>query len=288
MRKDDFEMIVKYDEETIKLSPYTHVINIDNFKPHVHSFWEIGYTLLGDKVLQYVNEKKADLDGGHFIIIKPGDIHRISRKNGDKRMRRRDIFISDYQMRSVCNILDKGLYEKLLYTSKPIIVPISQYSVELLELRYSVFSHREKFAKEQLDAIQLSLLGYLLGLYVESEVVLSEEQPKWFSTLVENLKNPEFITQSIEDIIKTTNYSHGFVCRKFKNYTGNTLVGYILSERLNKSLVLLMDKNKLAVDIAYECGFCSQSSYINAFKKVFGVTPAVWRKNNVTGRGNSD
>ena len=36
---------------------------------------------------------------------------------------------------------------------------------------------------------------------------------------------------------------------------------------------MLMDNDKPIIDITLDNNFCSQSSYINAFKNKFGVTP---------------
>ena len=132
-----------------------------------------------------------------------------------------------------------------------------------------------------MNSLHSSLVAYYLGLYIERGLGDSIKYPEWLIKLLESTKNKEFLTNSISEMIKSTNYSHGFVCRAFKKHVGKTLMQYVLEERLRLSIIMLLDKNKSAVDVALDSGFCSQSSYINAFKKLFGITPAVWRKQNL-------
>ncbi len=271
-------MIFLYDQETIKYCPYTSVIENIDPAPHVHTFWEIVYPLYNQALMQYVNEQRADLNGGEFLIIKPNDVHRFVKPEPYVKIRQRNVFVSDEKMRLLCDGLDKGLYDKLVYSTEPIKVPFSRNCMETLEGRWSVFSGDKQ---DNLNSLHSSLVAYYLGLYIEHGLGDSIKYPEWLIKLLENTKNKEFLTKSISEMIKSTNYSHGFVCRAFKAHVGKTLVQYVLEERLRLSIIMLLDKNKSAVDVALDSGFCSQSSYINAFKKLFGITPAVWRKQNL-------
>lgn len=271
-------MVYLFDSETIKYCPYTSVIDDIDPTPHVHTFWEIVYPLYNDTLSQYVNEKLALVKGGEFLVIKPKDIHRFVKPEPYRQIRQRNVFIDDAKFKSLCNALDVGLYDELVYSSEPIIVPFAHGSVEALESRWSVFGNEN----DSLSSIHASLVTYYLGLYAEHRMGGTAKYPKWLTKLLEKMKDAEFLSKSVPEIIKHTNYSHGFVCRAFKSYLGKTLVQYVLEERLQRSLIMLMDKNKSAVDVALDSGFCSQSSYINAFKKLFGITPAVWRRQNVT------
>lgn len=271
-------MLYLYDDETIKFCPYTSVIDDVNPTPHVHTFWEIVYPLYNETLSQYVNEKLAVVKGGEFLIIKPNDIHRLVKPVPYKKIRQRNVFIEDDKMRAVCDTIDIGLYDKLIYSTEPIIIPFPHGNIEALEARWSIFSEQDK---EGLKSVHTSLVAYYLGLYSEHCLGGTVQYPKWLTGLLERMKDGEYLNKGIHEIIKDTNYSHGFVCRAFKSYTGKTLMQYVLEERLQRSLIMLMDKSKSAVDVALDSGFCSQSSYINAFKKLFGKTPAVWRKQNL-------
>lgn len=273
-------MAVKYDENTIKDFSFANTIEHLNPIPHVHTFWEIVYPMFREDLVQYVNEKKIVVSNDSFLIMKPGDVHYFLCYNPERFIKQRNIFVEDEKMKEICGAIDGGLYEKLIYSTDPVIVPFGHESSERLEKRWNIFS-REDVPKDKLKAIHTTLVAYYLGLYVEKQISSLDNYPDWLLSLLANLSKPEFMTKDISEIVKSTNYSHGFVCREFKKYLGITLVRYVLDERLRASSVMLMDKNKAMVEIAMECGFCSQSNYINAFKKLFKITPAAWRKNYV-------
>lgn len=274
-------MAYLYDKETIKYAPLTSVVDALNPDAHIHTFWEIVYPLYDFVLKQYVNEYYVELTGNSFLIIKPNDLHRIVIEEDKRIVRHRNIFVDDANMKNICDSIDPSLYGQLLFRTSPIIVPFPPQTVEVLESRLNVFNNYDNNSSNQfLQSIHTTLVSYLLGLYIESQITLPTNYPAWLKTLLDNLNDPNFIKQNVSEIVKSTNYSHGHVCRQFRHYMGKTLVQFILEQRLHNSLIMLMDKSKLIVEIALDNGFYSQSSYINAFRNLFGIPPSKWRKLN--------
>ncbi len=273
-------MIDVYNDETIKYSPYTQITDAINAQPHIHTFWEMVYPLYPNVLEQYVNDYFVKLAPDSFLIIKPGILHKLENKK-QLEIRHRNISISDEKMKAICNVIDPNLYEQLSFISGPIIVKFPPQTVEVLENRLNIFNNvNTQPQRLLLESVHSSIVAYLLGLYVESQITLISKYPPWLREFLDKFDDPTFLKQSITDMVKTTNYSHGHFCRQFKSYVGKTLVQYVLEQRLHNSLVMLMDKSKLIIDIALDNGFCSQSSYINAFKSLFGIPPSKWRKIN--------
>ncbi len=59
----------------------------------------------------------------------------------------------------------------------------------------------------------------------------------------------------------------------FKVSTGKTLRVYVEEQRIKKAVNILISSNKTLTEIAYSCGFSSQSYFSYAFKRRMGVTP---------------
>jgi AraC family transcriptional regulator len=74
----------------------------------------------------------------------------------------------------------------------------------------------------------------------------------------------------------TLSYRH--LHRLFKFAFRQTLAGYIRSRKLTASLDDLLKSNVNLLDIALTYGFCYEQTYINAFKREFGITPGDLRK----------
>ena len=77
---------------------------------------------------------------------------------------------------------------------------------------------------------------------------------------------------SVNDLAEECGLSDDYISHLFKKEVGENLSSYILKQKLEVSKTLLFegfDNSK----ICYTLGFCSQSHFISAFKKQFGITP---------------
>ena len=63
----------------------------------------------------------------------------------------------------------------------------------------------------------------------------------------------------------------------FARHTGERLVAYINRLRLVRAAQLLQDTPMAAKQVAWACGFASQSYFSRAFSQHHGVTPTTWR-----------
>ncbi len=82
-----------------------------------------------------------------------------------------------------------------------------------------------------------------------------------------------------EDLAKVSAYSIFHFHRIFKELTGTSVNNYIRNTRLEKaSNLLLYNYHKSIQTIALECGFSTATSFTQAFKKMFSMTPKDWRK----------
>lgn len=66
----------------------------------------------------------------------------------------------------------------------------------------------------------------------------------------------------------------------FKTATGMTLRRYVEEQRLKKAIYLLLTTNLTLTQIAYECGFNSQSYFSYAFKRKMNCSPREYVKNS--------
>lgn len=66
--------------------------------------------------------------------------------------------------------------------------------------------------------------------------------------------------------------------RRFKETVGMAPHAYVMYRRAHKAKNLLIDSGLCLAQIAYDCGFASQSHMTTTVKKVLGITPARLRK----------
>ena len=64
----------------------------------------------------------------------------------------------------------------------------------------------------------------------------------------------------------------------FKATTGQTPYQYVLSRRIARAQELLSAGEMPLAEVAYACGFASQSHMTDVFRQKLGVTPGRYRK----------
>lgn len=82
----------------------------------------------------------------------------------------------------------------------------------------------------------------------------------------------------LDDLARGLHLSKYYLHRLFKSITGNTLMAYVTGRKLTSSLQELLMTDMNIIDIACEYGFEYEQSYERAFRRLFGVTPAAFRK----------
>ena len=70
-----------------------------------------------------------------------------------------------------------------------------------------------------------------------------------------------------------------YLSNLFHKETGKKLNEWILEKRIIESSHLVLNTNEDIAEIAFFYKFCSQSYYVQCFKKIMGVTPGEYRKN---------
>lgn len=84
---------------------------------------------------------------------------------------------------------------------------------------------------------------------------------------------------TLEQLAEQAMLSPFYFSRLFKKKTGFTPYRYIITVRLDYSCYLLRTSNFTIKEIAYRCGFHSESSFCTSFRKIIGMTPKQYREN---------
>jgi CheY-like chemotaxis protein/anti-sigma regulatory factor (Ser/Thr protein kinase) len=102
---------------------------------------------------------------------------------------------------------------------------------------------------------------------------------KFFKIIFEQIDNSEFSVELFADMM-ATNRSH--FQRKIKSLTGYSPSELIKLVRLEKSKELLQEKKGNITEVAYMCGFSSQSYFTKSFTQQFGQSPSQFLIDNKT------
>ena len=82
---------------------------------------------------------------------------------------------------------------------------------------------------------------------------------------------------SVSQVAEHFFYSREYVSRLFRKYFDTTISDYIMKRRISESQ-LLISQGVPILDVAYQVGFGSLSTFIRAFRSVTNMTPSEYRK----------
>jgi len=83
---------------------------------------------------------------------------------------------------------------------------------------------------------------------------------------------------SRDDISAIMGYSAEHTSRIFKSTLGITYKKYLTTLRIKKACILLVETNKKINDIYHECGFISQNTFNESFRKQMKCSPEEYRR----------
>ena len=96
------------------------------------------------------------------------------------------------------------------------------------------------------------------------------------SFLNENYSNSEL---KFENLMKHFRISRSYGCKLFKKYLGKTFLEKLREIRVEKAQQFLIGEPSLLIyEIAYKCGFRSSKRLHEAFIKIHGISPVLYKK----------
>lgn len=129
------------------------------------------------------------------------------------------------------------------------------------------------------DSLLLALVARLLqrrrrGI-VTSRAPLSDRELRIIADAVEaQIETPV----RLDELAMTIGLTRFQFARSFREKTGQPPHQYVLARRLNRARTLLVQPRMTLTEIAYACGFASQSHMSDTFRSHLGITPGAYRR----------
>lgn len=247
--------------------------------PQVHDFYEFSLMLKGRMALT-IGSATSVVTSGALILLRPGDVH--SKKDlGDTQ------FINLAFPTGIVQDLFHYLGQEdeldwLLKTDKSLHVQLSPGETLLLQSRMESLlllpSAQPRHARAELRHLLLDCMATWFIPMAREEG--TSACPRWFSALLEGLENPANLARGMPYLIEISRRSPEHLIRTFQKYLSVTPSTYINAKRLNYATNLLLHSDHSILDIAYESGFQSESTFFHNFRKEYGISPGKFRRLN--------
>lgn len=154
------------------------------------------------------------------------------------------------------------------------------YARELFRSCYLHFSEQTAGGRLRVKADILSLLAYLNDC-LEAKKSLGRTirlHKSAVMALKKEMDEDPGKAYSLEMLAAQCGFSQGFLCRVFKQVTGQTVFQYLAESRLRMAKTLLIDTNLPIKDICRQCGFQNESYFYHTFREKLAVSPVRFRE----------
>ena len=168
-----------------------------------------------------------------------------------------------------------GFKSSFVYNSKPSTTVCSIFEEIISELQ------KKQPAYEKFCASKLFTLFSIFERKIKKELYTKVKHFDKISYIIQKMNIEYHVNDTLEDYATMCNMSKFHFLRVFKDITGVSPLEYRNNIRLEHVKDEIADTDVPISEIAENAGFTSASYFCEAFKKKFGVSPSLYRKNNI-------
>ena len=250
-------------------------------KLHWHPFMEI-LVCLADQLQVTVNFSTYTVTCNDIVLVYPGDLHSL------QDCRENDLLIIQFPY-ELLTVLNEFRVQETQFFQFPVI----RYDPRRPEQDRMVLLLKDlaRTAGEEHPCQEMQMYALLLNFFAQAGSYCSQcrqtqginsPNPRCKVTkqmaeaclfIAHNCTNP----LTLEEVAGHMGMSKSHFAHLFKEFTGMTFLDFLLGERIRRAKALFGNDNARIIDIAFDSGFASISSFNRAFRKYTGLTPSEYR-----------
>lgn len=248
--------------------------------PRVVKDYEFDYYLT-DELALFVDDVKYEVAGGTAAFRKPGEkvcsmgyydcysvTFNFSQTNGP---------VGDAYMRNHTGGLQSDANCEFIKLLKPYFITAEKQAYITILQNLSSISYPHIISTElqryYAQAFLLKLLSDTISASLPKLDTVRSEIQKVCYFMDVNFREPI----NIQQLAGLVHFTPNYLITLFREETKKTPMEYLLGVRMNEARFLMKNTELKISNIALMCGFNSSSYFIEAFKKMYGATPAKYR-----------
>lgn len=242
----------------------------EKFTMHYHENVEILYFVKGNGVAtcgsNHVQVKEGDL-----LVVNSNELHFL--------------YMTSPVLEYYCLIVDKGFCEDFQMNVENVTLQNlikDQMLVIYMQQIIKEMDERQKYYKSAVQGLVILLFTEFYRRYGVSKIPLAEttwnHKMETVKKAIGYIKSHFTQELTIDEICKHVGFSKYYMCRIFKEITGQTVVEYINFLRCDYARNLLNSGKYNVKESAEKCGIPNLSYFSKTYKKYMGHLPS--RENN--------
>lgn len=249
------------------------------FEYHHHDFSKIVILIDGD-LTYYIEGKAYILKPWDILFVNKNEIHKPV-VNPDKYYERIVIWLNpDFMAKYAQGNNDLLKCFEVAIKNNYNLLRLNMKSIEIIKNLIQDIqncNNSNEFGSEILkESLFVQLMVLMNRLFLNSDKNRDIEDIQYNKTIegVLNYINSNLENDlSIDTIASEFFISKYYLMRKFKNQIGSSIHNYVVQKRLILARSLISDGLSMS-SVCSRCGFNDYSSFVRAFKKVYGVSPS--------------
>ncbi len=158
----------------------------------------------------------------------------------------------------------------------PELLTTDTYQTPLISNLCKRIKHEIRVNDERSPVLIESFFVQLFSYIIRHGITQINKDPDWVAS-VKNMIDENYQQKlTLADIAKEAGMHPVYLSSQFEKYFSVSFIRYLKAVRIEKSVLLLKQKNKSIAEIAYLCGFADQSHFQRSFKTMFGVSPGYY------------
>lgn len=241
--------------------------NWTGFDLHYHSdIWQIDFYLKG-KGRYLLDDHWERIEKNCLFIIPPYKRHKAE-KDFDNR-----VFMNNYSMKIV---FDENEVKKFLLPKIALKI-LLQNVKESEKIKFCFKNILGYYILERRNKVEKFLILFLKTL---TEILknLNNYQRDKINHINELLETNYDKKITLSFIGQFVNLNPQYLCRRYKNLTGQNIFDYLNKIRMKKANEFLKNQNLSIKEIARLCGFKNVYYFTKKFKEYYKITPGKYRK----------
>lgn len=280
LRKDEFSL-----RQTMVRPDFECYHYLDQVAPevdfHEHEFYEVFFFLSGN-VSYNIEGRTYLLRPGDILLTDNKDIHKPEVTPG-KPYERYVVWITpeflQEQEKYGPNLTD--CFKDASRKEYKLIRPDGKAVAHLKSILDKILECREssEFGSSTLEYIYLNeFMVFLNRAYFSTPDTIPEDitENKKINKVVAYINENLAEDLSLDRLAEVCFISKSYLSHQFKQYTGLSLVQFIIKKRLTVARNMIQEGTPV-MEACMECGFNDYSNFHKAFKKEFGVSPKEFR-----------